>query len=82
MRTYPAAGVAVDTVLIPRRGTSLEKWAVVACDQYTSQPEYWQGVADLVGGEPSTLRIVYPEVFLDEEEPQARIEAIRLTMRA
>jgi hypothetical protein len=80
MRTYPAAGVAVDTILIPRAPTSLEKWAVVACDQFTSQPEYWQQVADLVGDDPSTLRIIYPEVFLGKEDPADRIQAIRDTM--
>ncbi len=81
MRTYPAAGVAVDTILIPRPGNSLEKWAVVACDQFTSQPEYWQAADDLVGAAPSTLRMVYPEVFLGKEEPQARIQAIREAMQ-
>jgi hypothetical protein len=81
MRTYPAAGVAVDTILIPRAGTSLEKWAVVACDQFTSQPEYWQQVAELVGDDPSTLRIIYPEVFLGKEDPQERIQAIRDSMQ-
>ncbi len=81
MRTYPAAGVAVDTILIPRPGISLEKWAVVACDQFTSQPEYWAEVAEIAGEEPSTLRIIYPEVFLGKEDPQQRIEAIRQTMQ-
>ena len=81
MRTYPAAGVAVDTILIPRPGTSLEKWAVVACDQFTSQPEYWQAVDELAGGAPSTLRITYPEVFLGKEDPQPRIQAIRDAMQ-
>ncbi len=81
MRTYPAAGVAVDTILIPRADYDLHKWAVVACDQFTSQPEYWAAAAELVGDEPSTLRIIYPEVFLGKEEPQQRIEAIRQTMQ-
>jgi hypothetical protein len=81
MRTYPAAGVAVDTILIPKAGVSLEKWAVVACDQFTSQPEYWAEVAELAGDDPSTLRIIYPEVFLGKEDPQQRIAAIRETMQ-
>jgi hypothetical protein len=81
MRTYPAAGVAVDTILIPKAGVSLEKWAVVACDQFTSQPEYWAEVAELAGDDPSTLRIIYPEVFLGKEDPQQRIQAIRQTMQ-
>ena len=81
MRTYPAAGVAVDTILIPRAPYALDKWAVVACDQFTSQPEYWQQVAELAGDDPSTLRIIYPEVFLGKEDPKNRILAIRETMQ-
>ncbi len=44
------------------------KWSVVACDQYTSEPEYWSEADDIVGSSPSTLRITLPEVFLDETE--------------
>lgn len=81
MRTYESAGVAVADVLIPRPGTDLTKWAVVACDQYTSEPEYWQKVADFVAGAPSTLELIYPEVFLGEQNPDARIASIRKAMR-
>jgi len=44
------------------------KWAVVACDQYTSEPEYWERAAELVGDAPSTLRLILPEVYLNETE--------------
>ncbi|MBR3966215.1 MAG: DUF1015 domain-containing protein [Clostridia bacterium] len=44
------------------------KWAVVACDQYTSEPEYWAEADAIVGASPSTLRITLPEVYLDETE--------------
>ena len=44
----------------------MKKWAVVACDQYTSEEEYWLDVEKIVGGEPSTLKIMYPEVYLEE----------------
>ncbi|MFH1469078.1 MAG: DUF1015 domain-containing protein [Pseudomonadota bacterium] len=81
MRTYPAAGCAVDTVLLPRPGISPEKWAVVACDQYTSQPGYWRAVDAQVGEAPSTLRITYPEVYLGKEPPEERIASIREHMR-
>ncbi len=43
-------------------------WSVVACDQYTSQPEYWQAVENEVGEKPSTLRLILPEVYLDKTE--------------
>lgn len=53
-------------VLLPKAGTDLEKWAVVACDQYTSQPEYWQKAEQLVGDAPSTLEMILPEVYLED----------------
>lgn len=53
-------------ILLPSENIDLEKWSVVACDQYTSQPEYWERVKNTVGTSPSTLKIVFPEVYLDE----------------
>ncbi len=80
MRKYEKAGIAVDQVLLPKEGTDWAKWSVVACDQYTSEPEYWEEVGGIVGDSPSTLRLIYPEVFLGEDEPEARIKAIRQKM--
>ena len=52
------------------------RWAAVACDQYTSEPQYWEGAADVVGDSPSTLKIILPEVYLSEtEERVPRINA-------
>ena len=45
-----------------------ERWACVACDQYTSEPEYWEGAAKVVGDSPSTLKVILPEVYLSETE--------------
>jgi len=81
MRTYESAGVAVPDVLLPKAGTDLGKWAVVACDQYTSQPDYWAEARRLAGESPSTLNLIYPEVFLNEKEPEKRIHSIHETMR-
>ncbi len=80
MRRYESAGIAVSEVLLPKAGTTLEKWAVVACDQYTSQPEYWQQVGRLVGDAPSTLRMIYPEVYLGDRDRDQRIAGIRESM--
>lgn len=52
------------------------KWSVVACDQYTSQPEYWAEVERQVGDAPSTLRLILPELFLEKPDVQERIVAI------
>ena len=48
-------------ILLPDAAADVEKWAVVACDQFTSQMEYWQKAAQIVGDAPSTLNIVYPD---------------------
>ena len=53
---------------------------MIACDQFTSEPEYWQAVADLVGDAPSTYHITLPEVYLETPEEARRVEAIRQTM--
>ncbi|MBE7032294.1 MAG: DUF1015 domain-containing protein [Ruminococcaceae bacterium] len=58
---------------------NMEKWSVVACDQYTAQPEYWKRVEEFVGSDPSTLKIVYPEAFLSEGD--SRIAAINAEMQ-
>ena len=55
-----------------------EKWAVVACDQYTSEPEYWRGVEQTVGDAPSTLNLTLPEIYLADAE--SRVEKIHQTM--
>ncbi len=51
-------------ILIPKE--NLEKWSVIACDQYTSEPEYWEKVAETVGENPSALKIILPEVYLEK----------------
>ncbi len=74
-------GIGIPEVLLPAPNVDLKKWAVVACDQYTAQRDYWEQVSGLVGEAPSTLKIIYPEVFLGKEDPQTRIGNIHRTMR-
>jgi hypothetical protein len=81
MRTHTDISIAVPDVLLPKAGTDLSRWAVIACDQHTSDPAYWQKAAALIGDAPSTLHLVYPEVYLNEADPDARIARIRETMR-
>ena len=69
---YPA------NVLLPK--TDFSKWAVIACDQYTSDADYWKAVEETVGDAPSTLRLVLPEIYLDETE--ARVGIINRTMKS
>ncbi len=65
-------------IMLPKN-IDLTKWSVVACDQYTSQPEYWEKAQQLVGDSPSTLNLVYPEAFLSQGD--SRIEKINKTMQ-
>ncbi|MEN6475894.1 MAG: DUF1015 domain-containing protein [Syntrophaceae bacterium] len=67
-------------ILLPREGLDLKKWAVVACDQYTSQPQVWEKIKDLVGDDPSTLHMIFPEVYLEDSDKDARIVSINRTM--
>ncbi len=52
--------------LLPHGGVDLTAWACVACDQFTSQREYWERAAELVGEKPSTLKLILPESYLEE----------------
>lgn len=73
--------VRVPSVLLPAKGVDLTKWAVVACDQFTSQPEYWERAEALVGDAPSTLRLIYPEAFF-LRHGEDRTPQIQSAMRA
>ena len=65
-------------ILLPKN--NLEKWAVIACDQYTSEPDYWKSVKEYVGDSPSALNIVFPEVYLSEDN-SAKIAEINANMK-
>ena len=66
-------------ILLPR-DCEYSKWSVVACDQYTSQPEYWHRVEERVGSAPSTLRLVLPESRLEGPDTQSDIMEINSAM--
>lgn len=65
-------------ILLPKK--DFEKWAVVACDQYTSEPEYWEKVSATAGDSPSALKLILPEVYLSSDN-QPRIDKINQTMQ-
>jgi hypothetical protein len=81
MRTIPEIGVQIGQTLLPNDSVDLYKWAVIACDQFTSQPEYWQKVKEIVGGAPSTFNLILPEVYLGTAEEPARIQSTQAAMR-
>ena len=67
-------------ILLPKN-VDMTKWSVVACDQYTSEMEYWDDVYKIVGDNLSTLKITLPEIFLEESDVANRIEKINATMK-
>lgn len=73
--------IRLPKLLMPRAGLDLSKWAVVACDQYTSQPDYWAAADACVGDAPSTLRLTLPEIYLEEANVADRVDAIHAAMR-
>ena len=72
--------VSIPKLLLPKKGTDMKKWAVIACDQYTSETDYWKNVETFIGDSPSTIHMIFPECYLEEENPQARINTINKTM--
>jgi len=64
--------------LLPK--SDFEKWAVVACDQYTSEPEYWAETKKIAGDKPSALNVILPEVYLSDDDSE-QIEKINSNMK-
>lgn len=66
-------------ILLPKNA-DMHKWSVVACDQYTSEPKYWEEVEEIVGEAPSTLKITLPEIYLEKDNVAERIKGINKEM--
>lgn len=79
-KTFSKLGFGPADILIPKNA-DMTKWAVVACDQFTSQPEYWQSVEETVGDAPSTLRLILPEAKLNDPQVDRHIQAINQAMQ-
>lgn len=81
MKIISDIGIQIPQVYLPKPGTDLKKWAVIACDQFTSEPEYWDKVETTVGDAPSTLNLTFPEVYLEKPGGEERIQNIQATMK-
>jgi hypothetical protein len=81
MKNYPRVGIQSPKVLIPDKYIEMEKWAVIACDQFTSQPDYWQSVEKSVGTSPSTYDLILPEAYLGTALEQEHASMINLKMK-
>ena len=68
-------------ILLPDQKHMSDVWAVCACDQYTGEPAYWAETERLVGEKPSALRLILPEVYLEDADVAERIEGIRAAMQ-
>ncbi|MGN0687709.1 MAG: DUF1015 domain-containing protein [Oscillospiraceae bacterium] len=68
-------------ILLPKLDAEgMTKWSVVACDQYTSEPQYWEAAAQTVGSAPSALKLILPEAYLESADAAQRIAAINAEM--
>jgi Protein of unknown function (DUF1015) len=74
-------GVALPEILLPAEGIDYAKWAVVACDQYSSERGYWERAEAAVAGSPSTLDLIFPEAYLEDADADERIARIQARMR-
>ncbi len=81
MKIISDIGIQIPQVYLPKPGIDPQKWAVIACDQFTSEPEYWNDVEKIVGDAPSTLRLTFPEVYLEGEGGDERIKNIQAAMK-
>jgi hypothetical protein len=81
MKIIADIGIQIPQVHLPKAGTDLKKWAVIACDQFTSEPEYWRDVEKIVGDAPSTLNLTFPEVYLEKLGAEERVQNVQSTMR-
>lgn len=73
-------GIEVPEALLPDKKVNMRKWAVIACDQYTTNEAYWHEVERTVGGSPSSLHIMLPEIYLQAPDRDARIASTKEIM--
>lgn len=79
-KIWETLGICPADIMVPQERCDLEKWSVVACDQFTSDTEYWKKTEAFVGDAPSTLRVTFPEIYLNDH-PAERIEKINHTIK-
>ena len=79
-RLFENTGVHIPEIILPSKAVDLHRWSVIACDQYTSQPDYWERVKKEVDGSPSTLNLTFPEIYLKDDDRDSRIKNINESM--
>ena len=79
--SYKNIGLIAPDILLPKKSINMYKWATVACDQYTSQPDYWQNVEEITKDAPSTYNLMLPEIYLEDGNVDERIAKINANMK-
>ena len=69
-------------ILLPKEGTDMNAYAVIACDQFTSQIEYWNNLRDMVGNKLSTFHMIYPEAYLENTNQEVYIKQINRNIQS
>jgi hypothetical protein len=75
-----ALGMVIPEITLPSQDVDLQKWAVIACDQFTQDRAYWEDVRKTAGDSPSTLNMIFPEIYLADAGREDRIQAIHRAM--
>lgn len=70
----------IPEILLPKKEYDYSKWATIACDQFTSQPDYWESLKYFVGDNKSTLNLVFPEAYLETVDKEAEVKKINKNM--
>ena len=81
MKNFSTAFGPADILLPNISPENMQKWAVVACDQFTSQPEYWKDAAEIAENSPSALDLILPEAYLEAPDAEERIDNIHQNMK-
>ncbi len=70
----------IPEILLPKKEYDYSKWATIACDQFTSQPDYWESLRCFIGDSKSTLDLVLPEVYLETVNKEEEVAKINKNM--
>ncbi len=81
MKAFEKYGVSIPEILLPKN-IDLSTWSVIACDQYTQDLAYWKKAGEIANGKPSTLNLIFPEVYLGGDDKDARITQIQDQMKS
>ncbi|MBQ9626026.1 MAG: DUF1015 family protein, partial [Treponema sp.] len=79
MKNFDKYGLSVPEILLPKN-IDVKSWSVVACDQYTQDRDYWAAAQKAADKKPSSLNLIFPEVYLNDDGKTERIKKIKRTM--